>query len=186
MSSSKVRTRLFRRAAVPVIASGLALGMSVVLAAPAAASGSYTGRAYIYGAVGGTMTDDWNDEGVVNVSTHRSSNVTCLWQTILMADGYLPASGVDGIFGDQTHAATVNWQRDRGLVADGSAGRNTWTKAGRRLTDSGSDSDGFRYGGYSGTRFTFAIRRSDSTGNWGFYEEGGILRNASYNTRTCS
>ncbi|MCT9076878.1 peptidoglycan-binding domain-containing protein [Streptomyces fulvoviolaceus] len=186
MSSSKVLNRLLRRAAVPVIASGLAFGMSVTLAGPAAASGSYSGRAYIYGPVAGTMTDDWTDEGVVNVATHRSSNVTCLWQTILMADGYLSASGVDGIFGDQTHAATVKWQRDRGLVADGSAGRDTWTKAGTKLTDNGSDSDGYRYGGYNGTKFWFAVRRSNSTGNWGFYEEGGILRSAAYNSRTCS
>lgn len=39
--------------------------------------------------------------------------------------GYLEATGVDGIFGPQTRAAVAAFQRDYGLVADGSAGR--WT-----------------------------------------------------------
>ncbi|MFI7066005.1 peptidoglycan-binding protein [Kribbella sp. NPDC050124] len=122
-----MKNRLLRKAAVPVLGAALVFGV----ATPAAASGSYSGLSFVYGS--GGVSDDFDDEGVVNVSTHRSSNVTCLWQTILWANGYLPSSGIDGVFGDQTDAATRNFQRDKGLSADGSAGRNSWTKAGDRL-----------------------------------------------------
>lgn len=185
MSSSRPRSRVLRGAATPFTAAALVLGISAVLTTPAAASGTYHGGAYVNGS--GSLTDDWNNEGVVNVSTHRNSNVACLWQTVLWADGYLSASDVDGIFGDQTHAATVRWQRDRGLVADGSAGRNTWTKAGQRLNNSntGTSPDGFWYGGYAGRNTSFMVRRS-SAGNVGFAGADAVVRWASYNTRTCS
>ncbi|MGP4005842.1 peptidoglycan-binding domain-containing protein [Streptomyces sp. 4N124] len=186
MSSFRTRSRVLRRAATPLTAAALVLGVSAAVTTPAAASGTYHGGAYVNGF--GSMTDgDWNNEGVVNVSTHRNSNVACLWQTVLWADGYMSASDIDGIFGDQTHAATVRWQRDRGLVADGSAGRNTWTKAGQRLNNSNPERspDGFWYGGYGGKNTSFMVR-SSSAGNWGFAEPGSSIRWATYNTRTCS
>ena len=34
--------------------------------------------------------------------------------------------GLDGIFGIQTRNAVINYQRSRGLVADGIVGCNTW------------------------------------------------------------
>ena len=34
--------------------------------------------------------------------------------------------GLDGIFGTQTYNAVVNYQRSRGLTADGIVGCNTW------------------------------------------------------------
>ncbi len=36
----------------------------------------------------------------------------------------------DGIFGNETHTALVNWQKRNGLTADGIAGKNTLTKMG--------------------------------------------------------
>ena len=164
-----------------LVAAILALGMAT--ATPATADGSYSGRPYIWGE--GTLTGDWDDEGVVNVSTHRVSNVTCLWQMILSADGYLSLSEVDGIFGDRTHAATVRWQRDRGLTPDGSAGRESWAKAGDRLHDTGAEADGWRYGYYAGTESSKTVRRS-SAGNYQFWDSAGTYRTAAYNTRSCT
>lgn len=50
------------------------------------------------------------------------------WQTFLNSQGY--SLGVDGDFGDKTYAATTDWQQKNGLVADGSVGEKTWSKAG--------------------------------------------------------
>ncbi|GGY98329.1 peptidoglycan-binding protein [Streptomyces nitrosporeus] len=182
MYSTVSRFRPLRRAAVPFAAATLALGIAATAATPAAASNSYNGRAYVYGT--GTMLDDLNDEGAVNTTTNRLSNATCLWQTILWADGYLPRSGADGAFGPQTRAATVAWQRDRGLAADGSAGKLTWGKAGKKISFDGV-SGGKRYGGYHGKNWTFMVRRADAGGNWEFASANGGIETAGYNTRTC-
>ncbi|MFB6724955.1 peptidoglycan-binding protein [Kribbella sp. NPDC056345] len=184
MFSQSLRRRVLRRVGVPAAAVALALGLGVVVTTtPAAASGSFTGRAYIYGE--GSLIGDLDDEGVVNVATHRSSNVTCLWQTILWADGYLPASAIDGVFGDQTHAATVRWQRGRGLTGDGSVGRQTFAKAGQKLRDDGPSNDGHRYGIYDGSRHYLGIRRPTTRGNWMFDTPHDYNIPAAYNRKTC-
>ncbi|KUO21484.1 peptidoglycan-binding domain-containing protein [Streptomyces dysideae] len=183
--------RMLRRAAAPVVGAALAVSITVTMATPAAASGSYSGRAYVYGS--GAVGDDFDNEGVVNVTTHRSSNVTCLWQTILWAHGYLPSSGIDGIFGDQTDAATRKFQADKGLFVDGSAGRNSWTKAGDRLRHIDNQNGWLFivYYGVTGSRSSyrsqeFVLQRSPD-GNYRFYgpaaDSGPIW--ATYNSRTC-
>lgn len=190
MSSLRPLRRLLRKAAAPTLGTALALGLCLTVATPAAASGSYSGRAYVYGA--GVVSDDFDDEGAVNVSTHRLSNATCLWQTILWANGYLPASGIDGAFGDQTDAATRNFQRDKGLAVDGSAGKNTWTKAGDRLSQQDVQ-NGWVYivfDGVTGSRseyssHDFVLQRSPD-GNYRFYPPAGGPYWAAYNSRTCS
>jgi len=174
--------RRFRRAATTLAAAALTLGISATITTPATASGSYTGRAYVHGT--SYLTGDLNDEGVVNVRTHRSSNVTCLWQMILHSDNYLPASGVDGIFGDQTHAATVKWQRDHGLTPDGSVGKLTFAKVNQKIRDTGPDGD-YRYGHYDGTHHNYAVRRARSGGNWQFASPGRGFLPAAYNYRSC-
>jgi peptidoglycan hydrolase-like protein with peptidoglycan-binding domain len=50
------------------------------------------------------------------------------WQKFLNSQGY--DLSVDGDFGDNTPAATTEWQRKNGLDADGIVGENTWGKAG--------------------------------------------------------
>lgn len=50
------------------------------------------------------------------------------WQTFLNSNGY--NLSVDGDFGDNTLAATTDWQTKNGLGADGIVGEKTWGKAG--------------------------------------------------------
>ncbi|WP_406329558.1 peptidoglycan-binding protein [Streptomyces sp. NBC_00203] len=158
----------------------LAVATLVLSTTPAAASGTYSGRAYVYGA--STYTDDWNDEGIVSTGSNTTSNATCLWQKILWADGKLASSGIDGIFGSGTAAATKNWQSDWGLTADGSAGQNTWTEAGNWLDD--LDSDGV-VDSYVGTSHVISVSR-DSDGRYAFYDAGGSKRLAGYDYETCT
>ncbi|WBQ03633.1 peptidoglycan-binding domain-containing protein [Kribbella sp. CA-293567] len=171
-----------RRVAAAIAFTVATAGLTVTAAAPAAADGSYSGRPTIWGS--GLLAGDWEDEGVINVRTHRNSDVTCLWQKILVADGYLPWTEKDGIFGDDTHAATVRWQRDRGLTPDGSAGRATWAKADDRIRENGMDGS-YRIGYYEGSRSYFPIRRTASGVHQFWDHADGPLRTASYNVRTC-
>ena len=50
------------------------------------------------------------------------------WQTFLNSQGY--NLSVDGDFGDNTLAATTDWQTKNGIGADGIVGEKTWGKAG--------------------------------------------------------
>ncbi|MHA4812904.1 peptidoglycan-binding domain-containing protein [Streptomyces aculeolatus] len=151
----------------------------VVSASPASASGDYSGRAYVYGA--GAFSDDWGDEGVLSTSRHASSNATCLWQKILWADGHLAWNDIDGIFGTKTRNATVAWQQDWGVSADGVVGKNTFGAADEWLSDiSGNGA----VDTYIGTDGTFNIGRN-ADGNYIFYDRQGDLRVAGYNYLTC-
>ena len=89
----------------------------------------------------GDVSDDFNDEGVTDINTHRQSIATGLWQTILWADGAIESNGtafdladIDCDFGPNTQAATRNWQSTQHIGVDGSAGPQTWGKAGVRNT----------------------------------------------------
>ncbi|WP_460062366.1 peptidoglycan-binding domain-containing protein [Streptomyces sp. YKOK-I1] len=156
---------------------------TVVLSAdPAQASGTYSGRAYIYG--GGDWVGDWGDEGDLSTGTNTYSNATCLWQTILSADGYLSVSDVDGIFGSKTKAATKLWQDWKNLDNDGVAGKNTFDKADDKLEYFDSPDDTLRFY-YNGKYWQPTIIR-EASGNYGFYDAAGTYRLAGYNYRTCS
>jgi len=52
------------------------------------------------------------------------------WQHILRLDGYSSSVDVDNVFGPKTKAATVDWQKSRGLLGDGKVGPNTRAKIG--------------------------------------------------------
>jgi hypothetical protein len=169
-----VKTRIFR-----AVVGMTAVLSGILVAGPAHASGSYTGRAYVAGS--GTMYDDWTDEGVVSVAVHRSSNATCLWQAILWANGYLSKSKIDGIFGDQTAAATRAFQRAEGLSPDGSAGRKSWAAAGG--VSHTINASGWSNGIYSGAKHAIKVRRS-TAGNYQFAFGTG-WKSATYNSRTC-
>ncbi|MEI5572290.1 peptidoglycan-binding domain-containing protein [Streptomyces brasiliscabiei] len=148
---------------------------------PAVAGGTYSGRAYVYGADG--FRDDWNDEGIVSTGYNRSSNATCLWQKVLWADRLLDASEIDGIFGPDTKAATAAWQNLFGLDDDGVAGYLTWTRAGAFLSDSNGDGAVDRYTGRLGR---YANLSRDSDGRYHFYDGDGSARTAGYDYNTCA
>ena len=54
----------------------------------------------------------------------QNSTVTQL-QTILTSNGY-PTGGIDGIFGERTKQAVIQFQSSQGLAADGIVGPQTW------------------------------------------------------------
>ncbi len=56
-----------------------------------------------------------------------TGNITKLLQERLVTLGY-NTNGVDGIFGDGTFCAVREFQKTRGLTADGVVGQNTWRK----------------------------------------------------------
>lgn len=56
-----------------------------------------------------------------------SGNITKLLQEKLVKLGY-NTNGVDGIFGSGTYSAVREFQKTRGLSADGIVGENTWRK----------------------------------------------------------
>jgi len=113
---------------------------------------------------GGAFTDDLGDEGILSTTTNTPSNAVCVWQEILLADGYLGTADVDGSFGPRTEAATKSRQSSRGLAADGSVGKNTFGAADASLTfDGGSTASGqYLYMRYNDaiefTRNTTAVR----------------------------
>lgn len=56
-----------------------------------------------------------------------SGNITKLLQEKLVKLGY-NTNGIDAIFGSGTYNAVVQFQKDKGLIADGVVGQNTWRK----------------------------------------------------------
>ncbi|MFI0898897.1 peptidoglycan-binding protein [Streptomyces sp. NPDC020983] len=192
MSSSALRSRTLRRIAVPLAATAVALGVAAATATPAAASNSYNGNAYISGS--DTPADDLNDEGAVNMSTNTVSSVTCFWQNILYLDGYLSKSGIDGSFGPATKTATAQWQGDRGLSADGSAGKATFTEAGIAFGSNWhwtENTSGGRYWvGYRPSHVpvesALEVTRPFDGGAWSFLNKRtGKWVTAAYNTNAC-
>ncbi|WP_324789360.1 peptidoglycan-binding domain-containing protein [Streptomyces sp. H51] len=173
----------------------LAAATLAVSTSPAAASGTYSGLDYVYGAAG--WSDDWDNEGVVDINTNASSNATCLWQKVLWADGYLSSSAdIDGIFGSRTKTATANWQSDSGVGVDGSAGRDTWSLAAIATISyvSGGDATAadmtLKYSGWNARTHTWTGRnftmKRDASGNYHFIDGDGAWRKAGYNYRSCS
>ena len=63
----------------------------------------------------------------VNISIGDSGNITKTLQGLLICNGY-GTNGFDGVYGNGTYSAVKNYQSNHGLVADGIAGRNTFTK----------------------------------------------------------
>ncbi|MDL5198909.1 peptidoglycan-binding domain-containing protein [Streptomyces sp. ALI-76-A] len=156
---------------------------------PASASGTYSGRAYIYGA--GNWVGDWGDEGILSTSTNASSNATCLWQKILWADLATETNGtpfdaadIDGHFGANTKAATKDWQARYDLEADGSVGKETWAEAGTNLEDHYDPGD-TAVDTYRGIWDNLNLTR-DSDGRYHFEDGDDNARIAGYDYLTCT
>lgn len=107
----------------------------------------------------------------------QNTDLVVMWQSILLAEGYLGKSDIDGYFGSKTTEATKKWQRKAGLTADGMVGDNTWSRADTRLYWS-QDSAGWwtvKYGAAEGNGYVEFVR-----GGTPDYGKGGLysLRNA--------
>lgn len=129
--------------------------VGVGFCAPASASVAQGG---IYGS--GVVTDDWGDEGPLSTTQNSHNNVVALWQAVLAADGYLPESARDCIFGAQTRDATIAWQRAHDLTADGIVGSATFGKADNYLYWAGSEIR------YDGSAFDLVGMYRNSSGRW--------------------
>lgn len=66
-------------------------------------------------------------KGCPTLKKGESGNITKLLQEKLVKLGY-STNGVDGIFGSGTYSAVREFQKTRGLSADGIVGQNTWRK----------------------------------------------------------
>ncbi|MFJ8787359.1 peptidoglycan-binding protein [Streptomyces sp. NPDC102476] len=111
------------------------------------------------------VTDDWGDEGPLSTTSNSHNSVVGLWQAVLAADGYLPSADVDCSFGPQTKAATIKWQDDHNLGADGIVGPLTFGKADNYLYWVGSEIR------YDGSKFDLYSMHRTSSGRW--YANGG-------------
>ncbi|MFF9040299.1 peptidoglycan-binding protein [Streptomyces sp. NPDC014892] len=179
--SLRTRFKLAACTVGAVAAATLALGTT-----PAAASGTYSGLAYVYGA--DSYVDDWGNEGILSTGTNTNSNATCLWQKILWADGFLnSASDIDGRFGSDTKAATEALQRYFDLGVDGSVGQETFGHMDKWLYFvSGSTADGQTANlRYDGIVRDFNLSRN-ADGNYSFPDGDGTTRLAGYNYLTCT
>lgn len=66
-------------------------------------------------------------KGCPTLKKGASGNITKLLQEKLVKLGY-STNGIDGIFGSGTYSAVREFQKTRGLSADGIVGQNTWRK----------------------------------------------------------
>lgn len=175
--------RIRPRLTMALTAVMAAVAISSLTAAPASASNSYTGAAYIGGQ--GDYADDWTDEGVLSTSSNTNSNATCLWQKVLWSYGYLSWGDIDGVFGPGTKAATEQFQADwmGPSHVDGAAGMDTFTAASGYAPY--SHGYGLADGEFWGSKHTFTLWR-DGDGHYEFYDSSGATRVAGYNYLTCS
>jgi peptidoglycan hydrolase-like protein with peptidoglycan-binding domain len=60
------------------------------------------------------------------LKTGNKNNTVELLQAALIGNGYEIVGGADGNFGRYTKAALIQYQKDNGLVADGTAGTETF------------------------------------------------------------
>lgn len=111
--------------------------------------GKYS-TAYVDG--NGSVTDDFGDHyseiggSLCNgCSNSWNTDTVVLWQSVLVADGYLSHSSIDGKFGPGTRDATRKWQTRYGLSADGKVGPATWRKLDDQLRTAG-ELDVYYYG----------------------------------------
>ncbi|RKE23418.1 peptidoglycan-binding protein [Streptomyces sp. TLI_171] len=174
------------RATTLLATAAAALLLGGLTAAPASASNSYNGAAYINGS--GDAVDDLYDEGVLSTTQNARSNATCFWQMILWANdmGVFKdhKERVDGVFGSDTAAATRQFQSAYGLNADGAVGKATFKAA-----EDGDKGMFPSYGStpttYAGTTHSFWVTR-DSSGHYHFKDRTGADRAAGYDYLTCA
>jgi len=154
------------RSARLLVALVAALGVSLSMTTPASAHGAVDGW-------------DDNDQLCKVSSCVNTGNLVRLWQSILWVE--VLYSDIDGVFGPNTHNATVNWQNrynadySPNISADGWVGSQTWTAASHpdklyHWYDEGNY-EIYSYIGHSSPPRAFAMRKvisGTSKGAWSF------------------
>lgn len=135
--------RTLRRGTRRLAAAGVIAGLVTLAAAAPAYSDHNNAGAYGTSYVDGknTVTDDFSDHHdelghslCYGCADSRNTDLVVMWQAILYAHLHLDASDIDGQFGPRTRDATIAWQRERGIGADGVVGPATWNAADNRLS----------------------------------------------------
>ena len=148
--------RRIRQLATSAAIVGLGVMAGGVAHADSGNVGAYS-SAYVDGS--GALDDDWGEHRsdlggnlCSGCANSWNTDTVLMWQAILVAEGFLSYSDLDGRFGAGTAAATKKWQARYGLTADGRVGANTWGRADNNLRWD----DGFvRYIGRSGKTVIF-------------------------------
>lgn len=109
------------------------LGLSGVATAYPSNGGLF-GTTFIDG--GDAATDDWGDNfselghSLCNgCADSFNTDLVMMWQSILVAEGFLTPNQIDGQFGPNTANATRSWQTRYKIGVDGRVGNQTWTTA---------------------------------------------------------
>ncbi|WP_234390561.1 peptidoglycan-binding domain-containing protein [Streptomyces sp. MMG1533] len=173
----------FSKGAVAILTAGAAVLTVGLGASPASAKAS---DGFVRGY--DKFTDDFDDEGTLSTTVNEKSNATCLWQSILWAEGINASrDSVDGVFGDRTAEATRILQDRWGLTNDGVVGKGTFAEAGDRLEyRNGSTFRGEELGvTYRGSKYAIWLYR-DVQGRYQFRDGNGDMRIAGYDHWTCT
>lgn len=167
--------RYTRRMAATMAMVGLGVTLGGVAHADSGNVGAYS-SAYVDG--NGHLDDDWGDHRselgsdlCSGCANSWNTDTVLMWQSILVAEGFLGYSDLDGKFGAGTAAATKKWQSRYGLTADGRVGANTWARADNNLRWD----DGFvRYIGRNGKTVVFERGWNYQGKTYGAYDLLGI------------
>lgn len=117
-----------------------------------------SGTSFVDGS--GALSDDWGDHfGELGNSLcygcadSFNTDLVSMWQAVLVAEGFLGVSGIDGQFGPKTRDATRAFQTRYNIGVDGKVGNQTWS-----LTDNflyWQSPDLVIYLGYNGGEVAF-------------------------------
>lgn len=118
---------------------------------------------------------------LININTYGGDSYKSQvrWiQTCLCRLGYY--TDIDGAFGYNTRAATMNFQRDNGLTVDGQVGSATRGKLGTCVeAQFNSDYDYYYETKVTDTKYTYYFYQEDS--NWSEWQEDSVAGDTSVN-----
>lgn len=131
----------------------------------------------------GYLDDDFGDHRselgtdlCYGCSHSGNTDAVLLWQSFLVAEGFLGYADLDGNFGPKTRDATKSWQTRYGLRADGRVGSGTWGRADNILRWD----DGFvRYPGRNGRSVVLERGWNYQSKTYGAYDLLGVDVNGS-------
>lgn len=122
-----------RMVATAAAVAALALAMSGTAQADSGNVGKYS-ASYVDG--NGYLDDDFGDHRselggdlCYGCANSKNTDAVLMWQSFLVAEGFLGYSDLDGNFGPKTRDATKRWQSRYSLAADGRVGSGSWGRA---------------------------------------------------------